>query len=130
MIRFEDVTEELTSAIVGLDNEILLACIISDGKLEEMCVRPGVPIVNDQRASQVIFQTSIIMSIVLQGQDHMGKLEFVYFHMGYVDGLYFALSGGKTLAIMLKPQTITNDIFLKLQAQVRKIVARSTNAKN
>lgn len=123
------IEEELTSTIVGLDSDILLACIISNGELEEIFVRPGVPVVNKSRASQLTLQTSIVMSIVLQGQDHMGKLGFVHFHMEYVDGLYFALEHGKTLAIMLKPQTSINDIIRKIQLQVEKKIASSSNGK-
>lgn len=70
---------------------------------------------NEKRSSEIALQTSIIMSIIQSGEDYLGKLNFSYFHMENADGLHFSLGGDKILAIMLKPQRVSNSIINEIQ---------------
>lgn len=108
----------LTKAIVELDEQIMLACIIEMGKVLEVHQRPFVPLMNERRSSELALQTTIVMSIIQKAQDYLGKLKFSYFHMENADGLHFSLGGGRILAIMLKPQSISNHVIGKIQELV------------
>lgn len=110
-------------ALVELNEEILLACIIERGNVIDYYIRPGVPIPNEWRANELAAQTSLMMSMVLKGQDYMGKLKFVHFHMENVDGLHFSLGGSKVLAVMLMPQTITSSLVQTIYDRVKELDA-------
>ena len=110
----------LTEAIVELDEQILLACVIELGKVLEVHQRPLVPLMNKQRSSELALQTTIVMSILQKAEDYLGKMKFSHFHMENADGLHFALGGDRILAIMLKPQPIqSNHLIGKIQQYVQ-----------
>jgi hypothetical protein len=108
----------LTKAVVELDEQIMLACIIEMGDVKEVYQRPLVPLMNGKRSSELALQTAIVMSIVQKGQDYLGRLKFSYFHMENADGLHFSLGGDEILAIMLKPQPVSNSLIEKIQELV------------
>lgn len=111
----------LTKAILELDEQIMLACIIEMGKVMEVHQRPLIPLMNEQRSSELALQTTIVMSILQKAEDYLGKIKFTHFHMENADGLHFSLGADRILAIMLKPQPIqSNDVIGKIQALVQR----------
>ncbi len=120
-------TDGLAKAIVELDEDILLACVIKGGEVTEVNYRQSVPIPNEYRAAEMSLQTTVLMSIVLKGQDYMGKFHFLHFHMENADGLYFSQGHDNTLAIMIKPQPISNAVVQKIQKYIEKLTAITSN---
>lgn len=107
--------------LVELDDNILLAAIIEKGNVIDYYGRPGLPLPNESRAGELATQTTLVMSMILKGQDYMGKLRFVHFHMEYVDGLHFSLEGGKILAIMITPQIISGGLVQMIYDKVQNL---------
>lgn len=101
----------------------MLACIIELGKVTEVHQRPLVPLLNEQRSSELALQTTIVMSILQKAQDYLGKIRFSHFHMENADGLHFSLGDNRILAIMLQPQPIqSNDVIGRIQQVVQESV--------
>lgn len=75
-----EVMSGLCKSIVDLSEEILLACLIERGEITDYYARKGVPVLNETRSSIMLTQTRLIMSMVLEAQVYMGKLQFTHFH--------------------------------------------------
>lgn len=118
--------EGLARAIVETNEDILLACVIDGNRAEDVYIRPGIPLPNGWRSKQLLLHTRILMSIVLTGQDYMGKLKFVHIRMKNADGLHFSLGGEKIFAVMLKPQPVMNPIIETLHEKLEKLIAEKS----
>lgn len=117
--------EGLARAIVEASEDILLACVIDKDKASDVYMRPGIPLPKEWRSNQMLSQTRVLMSIVLTGQDYMGKLRFVHLRMEYVDGLHFSLEDDKVLVVLLKPRAVVNPVIERLYEKLKKLIAEN-----
>lgn len=108
-------------SIVELSEEILLACLIEGNEISDYYARKGVPVLNKRRSSIFLTQTRLIMSMVLEGQEYMGRLKYTHFHMENADGLHFPLGKDRIFAVMLKPQPITDSLVSMIRLRLEKL---------
>lgn len=112
----------ISRKLVELDDDILIACIIDDGHAIDYFVRSGVPVPDEWRSSNLSVQTALIMSMVMQSQDYLGRLKFIHFHMERVDVLHFALSEKKILVVVIQPQTLDGRLVSMIHDHVKTLV--------
>jgi hypothetical protein len=72
----EDNNFELCEAVCRLEKNILGSSLIEKGKMIAGFSKPGVPIPNEERFKNILFQIEIISGIHRGNEDFYGKLKY------------------------------------------------------
>ena len=95
--------DRLCEEIVGLDEAIIAAFVLSDG-IKGSHIKLNVPVLKDEDAARLSEQTATVMDIVKSNERLFGQVGFVLVHHEAVDGMFFPADDSTTILVgLVKP---------------------------
>ena len=101
--------------------DILIVAVLQNDKAPDWYVKPGIPVPTESRYANMIIQTQLIISIIKNNQDYLGKLEHVFVSQGMVDVALFPLKENEVVCVVMKKQAMNSPVMRNVSEFLRSL---------